>query len=428
MRIKSIEIQGFRNIEKVKLSLDKMAVLVSENSYGKSNVMTAIDFAVAFIKAPDINKEKMMGYIGGIPLNLAIDRLNFRCEIAFEDKLMEDTASCVYGYEFIWEKDDGSGSRIIAEWLDVKVNGLKQKAKKLILRGEKACYKASETGRCSSVLNVGDNELMINRLFFNEKLFYYPIVEAINNLKVYVERHLDASDNFDFNPIIKREAAKSVAIEDVDNIPRTIYLLKQNYKAKYELLIDAFRQLFPNIKDIIVREFDIGKKFKITGEGPAPFTIANKVYALYVVDENMNQLLDFKWLSDGAKRIFLMLTYAIVAEINGISLLAFEEPENSIHPALLQNYLDVLLQFSADCSILCTSHSPYILQYVDTKDIYIGKPNRKRLAEFAKIDSKKISSLYADAADSDHSVGNYIFELLSGGEDDLAILCEYLEN
>ena len=92
--------------------------------------------------------------------------------------------------------------------------------------------------------------------------------------------------------------------------------------------------------DIDVKEFDIGKNHAVSFSYDAPYTVTNKVYSMYVKDKNINQPLDFKWLSDGAKRIFLMLTYAIVADINNLALIAFEEPENSIHPALLQNYLD----------------------------------------------------------------------------------------
>lgn len=73
-------------------------------------------------------------------------------------------------------------------------------------------------------------------------------------------------------------------------------------------------------------------------------------------------------------------------------------------------------------------HWPYIVQYVSTKDIYIGKPNTDGIADFAKIDDKKVNALLADASDNGDSVGNYIFDLLSGGEDDTEILLSYLES
>ena len=92
-----------------------------------------------------------------------------------------------------------------------------------------------------------------------------------------------------------------------------------------------------------------------------------------------------------------------------------------------QSYLSVLSQLANDCLIIVASHSPYIIQYLDTKDIYIGKPNDQGLADFARVDKKKINQLMRDASSESNSLGSYIFELLSGGEDEIAILMNYLE-
>ena len=424
MKLASVEIKGFRNIPSVVIAFDKMTVLVSENSYGKSNVMTSLDFAIDFISVPSRLRRNMMAYEGAIPFNARTANQNFSCELVFDD----DGVIVKYGYEFIWKKNDESGSRIVKEWLTYKNPSESQKFTTLINRSERGFYKASLKGRCSSVISVDKDELIINKLLNMEQLFYNDWIRHINEFQVYVERHLDASHYFDIDPLILKDRDRELSIQSVDNIPRTIFYLKEKYRKKYDLLIDAFVQLFPNIIDIQVKEFDISKRHSFKVDGDAPYTVSNKVYSLYVLDKNLNQPLDFKWLSDGAKRIFLMLTYAIVADITSIDVIAFEEPENSIHPALLQNYLDILYQLSDNANILCASHSPYVLQYVNTSNIYIGKPNYEGLALFSKIDEKKVDQLLDDAIENSESVGNYIFELLSGGEDDVDILLEYLED
>ena len=136
LKIKSVRIKGFKNIQDVTVAFDKMSVLVSENSYGKSNVMTAINFAVEFIRCPKIWKYEMMGYEGGIPFNTAIDSQNFSAEFQLEDVFDGKSITCLYGYEFIWDKDDESGARIIDEWLYMKENAVRQKYSKLISRKE----------------------------------------------------------------------------------------------------------------------------------------------------------------------------------------------------------------------------------------------------------------------------------------------------
>ena len=51
MKIISARIEGFRNIENDKLILgDEITSLVSLNSYGKSNLLNAIQYSVDFVK------------------------------------------------------------------------------------------------------------------------------------------------------------------------------------------------------------------------------------------------------------------------------------------------------------------------------------------------------------------------------------------
>ena len=52
MKLLNVRIEGFRNIKNNSIEFgDGITSLVSTNSYGKSNIMNAIDFAVDFIKA-----------------------------------------------------------------------------------------------------------------------------------------------------------------------------------------------------------------------------------------------------------------------------------------------------------------------------------------------------------------------------------------
>ena len=219
----------------------------------------------------------------------------------------------------------------------------------------------------------------------------------------------------------------SFDLDQIDSIPRMVYELRQKYPEKYEILTDAFCQLFPNIQGIDVREVDFWKLHDIKLAENLPFTMKHKIYSMYVTDVNLNQPLNVGVLSDGARRVFLMLTTAIIADTEGLSLIEIEEPENSIHPGLLQNYLNVLSQLAGNCRILMASHSPYIVEYVNPEDIYIGRPDNDGLARFSKIKNSKVRELLEDSRKSDESAGDYIFDLLSGSDDDIGILLGYLE-
>lgn len=426
MKMISVRIEGFRNIENTEITFGDITSLISVNSYGKSNLMKAIEFAIEFMKADRIDKNTMMSWKHGIPLNKYIDSKNFVADFVFTTVHNEKVYYVNYGFEFVWVKSNGSGKEIVKEWLALKEDGKAQKYNKLISRDEKSLYKTSVTGRCSNALNIDKDELMLNKLMLDDSLYYADIIDELNRINVYIERHLDASGWYCKNPLIHKNFDE-FDLNEIENIPRAIFYIKKKYREKYDILENAFFQLFPNISMIDVREIDLGETHSSKFSNEVPYMVSNKVYSMYVQDNNMNQPLDFESLSDGAKRIFLMLTYIVLADISDITLIAFEEPENSIHPNLLQGYLNVLSQLARGCKILMASHSPYLIQYVNTEDIYIGKPNDRGIADFSKIDGHKIKQLLKDASDSSESVGSYIFDLLSGGEDDIDILLEYLE-
>ena len=428
MKLQKVEIDGFRNIDTASVSLAEITTLVSVNSYGKSNLMSAIDFAVRFISADSKIKHQMMSSPFCVPINKKNAGRDFRADFLFLTENMGTSYYVEYGFSFEWIRDDGV-CRITGEWLNIKENRKGQKYNQLIVREDKGkiAYRTQQEGRCSTKIKVSDDELIINRLTQLDGLYYIWLVKELNSCRVYRERHFETGRLFSSLVTVKAENY-SFDLDQIDSIPRMVYELRQKYPEKYEILTDAFCQLFPNIQGIDVREVDFWKLHDIKPAENLPFTMKHKIYSMYVTDVNLNQPLNVGVLSDGARRVFLMLTTAIIADIDGLSLIEIEEPENSIHPALLQSYLNVLSQLAGNCRILMASHSPYIVDYVETADIYIGRPNNDGLAQFSKIKNSKVEGLLEDSSQSGESVGDYIFDLLSGSDADADILLGYLED
>ena len=427
MEILNITLGGFKNIKKVRLSFQNIIALVSTNSYGKSNVLNAIEFGIDFIRNDEEIKSNMMSWSKAIPLNKTMASDNFFIEFEMTTNLKDKRYLVNYGYEFRWVRDDDTGSKIINEWLKIKLDEKNQKFNNYVSRTEnKGFYKSSESGRCNNVIKAEESELLINKLKAYDTLYYWEIIKKINNLNMYIERHLDASESYTPNPLIRKDL-EALQIGSSNNIPRTIYHIKKKYPDKFEILIDSFKLLFPKIVDVIVDKSEVKSEIQSHIPENLPFKIDNEVYFLYVIDENINQPLSFESISDGAKRVFLVLTSLLLADINGYSLIAIEEPENSIHPALLQRYLRVLSQFIVGCKVIMTSHSPYIIQYLEPDDIYIGIPHSDGIASFSSIRKSATKSLISDANSMGMSTGDYIFELLSGADNDLMTLKQYLE-
>ena len=418
--LKQFKINGFRNLTNVTLNLNDVTAIIGLNGYGKSNVINAIKMGIEFIKASPKGKVKIMSNTKMYPLLQKNAGTDFSFE--FTAEIIDDNDEKIvvtYGYTFSWETDLYECG-INEEHLFIKSE--KSSGKHISRVFDTAKYKRSPQGRCQVKIDINDDQLVINKLENFDNLYYLELVKTLNNIEFYVERHLDASPSFQPAPFAFK---KSAPFSTSPDIPRTVNNIKANYPDKYTNLIDSFKLLFPTIMSLDCNEISLTRQNKPNDDDDSLILFYENVYTLRFKDSKLTQTLSFEALSDGTKRIFLSLTAAVLADIHKCSAIVFEEPENSIHPSLLQSYLRILDKLSGDCKIIFTSHSPYMIQYLDLKDIYIGLPSSSGEADFRTI--KKPEKLMKDAAKFDQSTGDFIFESLSfanAGE----MLGEYLSD
>lgn len=423
MKIQAVLIDGFKNLSDVKITFDNITALVALNNFGKSNVLSGIDFGLAFIKASIEDKKEMMGNSNLIPLNRSMQGRNYRFEV---EVLTEETGQeyrVQYGYEFSWKCDEEDEPEIVREYLKSKLDGKGQKYTQLIGRtGETALYRSSETGRCTSKIMVESAELVINKLRAYDDLYYAAIIKKLNGMRIYMENNLDAKGFYQPDPIIRKGFENEMI--RADNLPRIIFNLRKQDPDKFELLKDVYFQLFPDVEDIIVKVFRINAAESDRLPDDAPFVVANSIYVLFVKDKNLADPIDFSMMSDGAKRVFMILTKIVVSSVSNISLIAIEEPENSIHPGLFQAYIRIINQLLDDCKVIITSHSPYIISYLETAWIHVGMSRKPGVAEFFTFKRSGQRQLENDAEEFKMSIGDYLFSLLADTESSLD---DYLE-
>lgn len=428
LEINRITLGGFRNISKIDLSFENITALVGLNGYGKSNVMDAIDFGFDFLHYTNQGKMSLMGAKQCIPLLKANAGKDFSFEIELKITSQKKDYFVIYSYSFAWETEKHD-AKILSEKLRIRKDEKNQKYNTYISRTESvAYYKPSVSGRCDKKIRIEDNGLVINKLTALDDLFYADIIRQINGVNFFIERHLDASQSVVPAPFMIK-GFQELELQGINSIPRAIFFLKKDYPDKYELLINAFKQLFPDIVDLKVQEIKLNRDFQdspVQLSEDSPIIFSDSIYTMSIKDEKLLQPVGFEHLSDGTKRVFLMLTFAVIADIKNLAMIAIEEPENSIHPSLFQSYLDVLCQLVRDCKIIVTSHSPYVIQYLEPHNIYIGMSNKTGEVDFKRIAPMKVNSLYRDAAEYDRSVGDYIFNLISSSDAD-EYLKEYLE-
>ena len=418
MKMQAVVIDGFKNLSNVKIRFDNITALVALNNFGKSNVLSAIDFGIAFIKAGLEDKQSMMANSNLIPLNKLMLGRNYKYEMEVSTEIQSQEFIVKYGFEFNWRDSAQKEPEIVAEYLKVKENDNGKKFTQLINRfGSRAFYKSSETGRCSSKINVEPAELVVNKLRAFDGIYYYEIIKKLNNMKIYMEDNLDPRSFYLPDPII-RKGLESEMI-NADNLPRIIFFLKTQYSSKFELLKEVFLQLFPYIEDVIIEQFSLNGTVGDQIPDDAPFVFSKYIYVLLVKDCNLSNTINFEYMSDGAKRVFMILTKIIVSSISNVSLIAIEEPENSVHPGLFQAYIRIINQLLDDCKVIITSHSPYIVSYLDPAWIHVGLQKNPGVAKFYSFKKSGQKQLQSDAAQFNMGMGDYLFSLLSDSDDSL---------
>jgi predicted ATPase len=132
-------------------------------------------------------------------------------------------------------------------------------------------------------------------------------------------------------------------------------------------------------------------------------------------------------MSAGTKRIIWILANLFISSSSGVTLLGIEEIEASIHPKQLKKLLEILTEYQGNTSIIASSHSPYLVQYLKPSQICVGAPSMGT-ATFRKIADLKTKSVRAAARNVGASTGEYLFELMCGDSDSAEILAQYLED
>lgn len=424
MKMQSIAIDGFKNLSDVTIKFDKITALVALNNFGKSNVLKGIDYALKFIKASGIDKLRMMRNRHCLPVNKNMFANNFKYEMQLSTRIKKQAYFVKYGFEFAWQTTEEEKGKIVREYLQIKPSVKNRRFVYMIKRDENgAFYRSAETGRCDNRVHVDEAELVVNRLLMLDKFYLIDIIEKINSMKIYMEDNYDVKSFYE--PLPFRHKGNYDDFND-DNLPRIIYSLQEKSPDKFELLQYVFKQLFPNIDDIKV------KKIMVQGEDEKhlpdefPYVFSDAIYELFVMDVNIGKYMNFNILSDGAKRVFMILTKMICAERENVALIAIEEPENSIHPKLFQEYIGIIDQLLENCKVIITSHSPYIISCLSSSWIHIGVGKSPGIASFYSLSKTGQKNLLDEAYQMGESIGDYLFSLLSD-EDGRESVVEYLE-
>lgn len=436
MKLLNLTVGGFKNLSQTTIELGGITAFVSPNNYGKSNLLDAIDFGIDFINESPKGRNSMMGYIPAIPLVPELSSKQYHFEVEFEDEELGEYRFVKYGFSFAWIRDDGAGQTITDETLQISsqnngrwTNYLKRKEGK---------YRKGHGTRSFRSISLDGNQLAIDVLTAIENIEINPAIKEIKKLGFSLCTSLDASLRFRPTPIeaINDSGMTNPVYFDDSDIPRAIYQLKINHKDRYDELLSALFTLFPEFQEISVNPYELKKEehdalekslHDAEGDEKIPFRIRDELYRVTIRSSHLNQPVNVNMMSTGTKRIIWLLTNVVMASTYNTQCLGVEEIETSIHPKMLQQLLEILDENIDETALLVTSHSPFLIQYLQPSQIYLGVPNDNGIARFKRIRKDALDEIESLAYDRGLGFGTYLFELMSSDGEDAEILADALE-
>lgn len=440
MNIKSITVGNYKNIAETKLDLTKMIAIVSTNNYGKSNLLEAIRFGFDFICASAKGRSNMMHWSKGIPLSTPLAGKDYLFSVEFDSPDLGEYRYVRYSFKFSWFNDHNSGAVITDENIEMRPNESVRYTS--YLKRDKGQYRASKSKAGFRKLSFAKDILAIDVLAAIDEIEIADVITQIKQLSYRICSSLELDQSFRPSPIEFDFGTNSNLAFDDQDIPKALSILKKDCPEQFNLFVEAIYDLFPEFEQIDLQSYILKgnelptiqvvmtapDKGSSTSETPdIPYHIKDEIHRLIIQSKYLNQPISMEHMSTGTKRLIWLVANAVFANCYGTNLIGVDEIETSIHPKMIRNLLESLNDILKDASMVVTSHSPYLIQYLKPESIYIGVPNDSGVATFKRIQKTKAKSLLTTTRELETTVGEYLFELMAGDEDSADILSAYLE-
>ncbi len=379
--IKKIKIEGYKSFKNMELELKPLTVSFGPNSSGKSNFLDAIFFLSQVVSKKNI-KEAFEGH-RGLPLesffygekgyegNLKQPNLQFTFEVDVEiSPLVRDKVERI-----ILEKRKGIDSanstkhisiekllryhltiealpktgylRVENERLcAIKSNGQEKKRRAFLEKEGGYIHLRMEGQSHPTYHQIGLDHTIVSTALYEP---HYPHITAFRmELANWYTYYLEPR-------ILMREEVPVAEIESLgprgENLSAFLNTLKHKYKKDYDNFNLSLKQILPVISNIEVVQSKEGR------------------VGLHLFENN--QRFSSRLISEGTLRLIGLL--CAIHPRNPTTLVAFEEPENGVHPVRLKCISDLLKNASLqyEKQIIVTSHSPILLGYFADKELFV---------------------------------------------------------
>lgn len=371
--LKNVAISHYRSLSDVSLSFERINVIVGPNGSGKSNLIDCLNFIkdattddLDYATTKRHGVESIRQWSRSRPYNINIE-LKFEAENG-SGRYKVSLSSSKGTFRVVEESGQWSGET----WNFPNRETLNEIS---FVRFEDSIVRFSST-----LEDPTHNSYFPHIEFPKTELFLTQLAGRTGATANAMFRDLVAEINaiatYSIYPNIIRQpqlVSKEIQLaNDGSNLASIIKALNSGQKHNKDRLVDALRTVLPVLSDILV---------KSAGGFYVPIIRVDETGGAH--DLNMSQI------SDGTLRMLGLLT--AFYQPNAPKRIAFEEPEQMIHPGLLlvlKDACDDYLEMVRGSQFFMTTHSPNYLDLVSPDDI-IWMKFRDGISEAGRISERQ---------------------------------------
>jgi predicted ATPase len=342
--IKRLQVKNYLSLKDMDLELGQRNILVGPNMAGKSNVIDCFKFLTHMVNA-GLTKAFLdrAGFSEVLWKGGDESRISF--QLIAEDSLSGKDAKKTYTYEI---SIIGSTTGVISverEYLEVqaeseiwKLIDLRHGQGQITHQDGTSAFSPPRPDQSALEFTVPGWEGTIVKDFISRWRFYRLLPALMKRVNLAV------GQNF--------------LTENGENLSSWLMTLQTGYPDEFRMLKQVAMDVFPELKEILVPPTQLATTYVTARE------------------KHLHQPITIWRMSDGELTFLALLSLIFAPEEFGAPLYCVEEPENHLHPRLLETLVELIIQrqneFGARAAqLIATTHSPHLIDRFSLDDLIV---------------------------------------------------------
>lgn len=375
--LKNIYISNYKNLIDCNLEIQDFAILVGSNNSGKSNFVEIFEILYNIFFGGEKGREYAANimYVSSKPTII-----KFEYEAIVEDKSIK----AEYEIKLISKLfEDNYNIKILNESCYFKSISATGKSKKLFFRSSNELELREKNGKFKTrQINPQVPVIDVLRSLYPDLdeipdvyYMFIPLLVLIPS-SIFTPHKMSAHYNNEINKYFKY-----------------LYTLQTQKDEKLKYFKNYFLDIL-ELEDIIFHKLPV-----LNGISKEESYFME--YRCTIKEKNIDDYRIIEEMSDGTKILFLML-YNLFINLN--PLICIEEPEIGLHPKALSKLLQLFFNKEVSAQAIITTHSPYILNLVNPRNVFVLEAKKNGMYSFTKVSTiknleKRLKSKYVDFGD-----------------------------